>query len=141
MKRKLIITLTCFVSIFIIVFVDYSIAKYKKNKPLFSIKEIDTDKQMETYSGLFYKIYTCTADNGIYETKSIFSKVNYNFCPKEYKIEFKYGYYTNNMNTKISKENYEQLKQFYSNEQIVNMTENDLNDALNNIENWKPITN
>ena len=141
MKKNLIIVFSIIVLMFAIAFIDYSIAKSNKTKPIFSIKKVNTEKQIEIYSGLFYKIYTCTADDGIYEVKSIFSKVSDNFCPKEYKIEFKNGYFINNKNIKISKDDYTKLIQFYSIEKIINMTEIELKDALDEIDNLKPITN
>ena len=82
MKKVLIIIFSIIVLLFIIIFIDYSIARSNKTKPIFSIKKVDAEKQIEIYSGMFYKIYTCTVDDGIYEAKSIFSKVNDNFCPK-----------------------------------------------------------
>ncbi len=141
MKKVLTIVFSIVALIFIIILIDYSIARLNKTKPIFSIKKEDTEKQIKIYSGMFYKIYTCTADDGIYEVKSIFSKVSDNFCPKEYKIEFKNGYFINNKNIKISKDDYTKLIQFYSIEKIINMTESELKDALDEIDNLKPITN
>ena len=141
MKRKLIIILICFISIFLIVFIDYSVAKSNKNKPLFSIKKVNEDEQVEVYYGLFYKSYKCLSDEEIYVTKNIFSNINNNFCPKKYTIDFKNGYYINNNNVKISKEDYEKLNQFYSVDRIIDMTEDDLKEAFNEIDKWVPITN
>lgn len=141
MKKVLIIICSSIILIFSILFIDFLVAKSNKNKPIFSIKKVNEEEQVEVYYGLFYKSYKCLSDEEIYVTKNIFSNINNNFCPKKYTIDFKDGYYINNKNVKISKVAYEKLNQFYSVDKIINMTENDLEEAFNEIDKWVPITN
>ena len=142
MKKSLIILLGAIFLIILILFADYLIAKTNKKKPIFSLKRTNTENQVKIYIGLFYKIYQCEVDSDIYYiTNNPFSKINDNFCPKKYIIDFKDNYYTNNKNVRISKDDYEKLSQFYSTKKIANMTEDDLNKAYDEIKKWVPITN
>lgn len=139
MKKFCLLFCSIIITLIIISFIDYKLALNNKTKPLFSIKENIQEDQVEIYYGLFYKLYKCLAEDEHYISTSIFSNYKKNICPKSFKLNFENGYYINKNNIRIEKENFEHLKNFYSIDEINNMTQDDINNAYKKISNYSPI--
>ena len=112
-NRKIgIIVSICLLIIFCI-FIDYDYAKRKGQKPFFTIKVRNNVKnQYNEYLGFFYRTYECYAE----ENNFIFSglKVKKISCPIAIKFN-KDGYFKNANNIMISKDQYEVIRNLYSN--------------------------
>ena len=112
-NRKIgIIVSICLIIIFCI-FIDYDYAKRKGQKPFFTIKVRNNVKnQYNEYLGFFYRTYECYAE----ENNFIFSglKVKKISCPIAITFN-KDGYFKNSNNIMISKDQYEVIKNLYSN--------------------------
>lgn len=95
-KKIILITFGTIVVLLILCYVDYWVAYKNGNRPIMSIKKEYNNQQLETYKGLFYTMWKCTAEEENYG----FGKVP--SCPL--KIEYDGDYFTNANGIKISKE-------------------------------------
>ena len=141
MKKKLLCFIIIIVLIIIaIIIIDYCNAKYNETKPLIAIKSVNEEQQMIIYYGTFFKTIQCTAEENHYVTLTYFTKTNLDtFCPKSIKIKFEDGYFINSKNVKIEKAQYEFLQQFYSTNEINQMTSEELNEAIKDTSKWIPV--
>src|SRR5574344_951832 len=97
-KKTILLVFGGIVFLMLLSYIDYWVAYKNGNAPVLSIKKEYKDKQMETYRGLFYTMWVCTAEEDNYG----FDKMP-DGCPL--KLEFTDEYYTNTYGIKISKEN------------------------------------
>lgn len=112
--------IVCLIIIITSVFViDYSVAKMSGSGPLFAIKKYDDKEQYYEYSGVFYKMWICSAEEKNYKVGK-YSDVP-PICPKLIKFN-EDGSYTNINNLKITKEEYALIKNYYFYETINNWT-------------------
>lgn len=107
--------------------IDYSVAKITGNAPIVAIKKENTREQYTLYTGIFYKMWICTAEENNYKVGSL--KSNPIICPK--KIEFFNNVYTTFNNIKITQKNYAMISDYYTYDLMNEWTsEEELNTAL-----------
>lgn len=140
MKKNIFVIITLSIIILIII-LDFMNVKFNNKHPLIAIKFENKEQQKVVYNALFYKVIICTAEENNYLITSYFYKENENLCPKKYNIKFKNGYFINKNNIKIEKDLFQKLQEFYSYEEINNMTNTELRKALEQLNNHIPITN
>ena len=96
-KKIIVILIVVILILGVCVYIDYFNTKTNNTSPKISIKE-DLDDDTVLYKAIFYKVWYCKSNNayliGSYDDKDA-------ICPKNYK--YVDGYYTNELNVKISK--------------------------------------
>lgn len=89
-----------------LVVIDYSTSKLYGRVPILVIKKEDKEKQYIKYSGIFYTMWVCTAEENNYS-------INQEpMCPK--RIDFNNGIYTSDKNIEITIRDYKILQDYFS---------------------------
>lgn len=132
MKKKIFKIIYCVICSIIIlissIVIDFSVSKITGNEPLLAIKKHNKKEQYYEYYGVFYKMWICTAEENNYKVGSY--KDEAIVCPKLIKFN-KDGSYTNFNNLKITKEEYELIKNYYNYDLINSWTKrNEIEEAV-----------
>jgi len=120
LKKLIIILIVIIVLLSILVYIDYFNTKTNNTSPKISLKE-DLNDDTILYKAILYKVWYCKSNNtyliGSYDDKDA-------ICPKNYK--YVDGYYTNELNVKISKRDLQLLTStgVYTSEMIESISSN-----------------
>lgn len=140
MKKYKVLFLSIII-IMLIIILDFINAKYNNTRPMISIRLEKKEQQMIIYNAFLYRTIECTAEEEHYVIVNYFYNIKDNFCPKKNNIQIYDGYYINDKNVKIENQIFEQLKEFYSIDEINKMTEDDVIDSLEHISKLAPVSN
>lgn len=127
--KKLFVAIIILLLIFCgVCYIDYFLVKTKGSFPKIAIKKVDKDKHVTIYNAVLYKVWYCEDENKIliggYGDPD-------NQCSNP--LIYKDGYYINESNVKISKQDYDILisEGIYTNDMINIMLNNkEVNDAV-----------
>ena len=138
-KHRIFIILVVMIISFIVL--DFINSKYNNTRPLIAIKTENAERQMIIYNAFLYRTIECTAEENNYLIIGYWDKIEDNLCPKKYNIKFENGYFTNKNNVRMEEELFLKLQDFYSYDDINNMTETQLEEAIKQINKYIPVTN